>query len=516
MKQILKKAILALGALVALSTLVFFTGVFWPLDLPKPANTPDRILIKGAQIVDVERGVIRPDMDVLIENGQITAVRPNIDDQIATIIPGLGQYVVPGLFDMHMHSITLSPVLTHPLFVAAGVTAVRDMGGCLDKADPWVACIDDKREWNRAVADNEMVGPRYDVVTGLAINGGAEIPGGFDSVLGAATPDGARDRVRYDQARGIDFLKPYTRLPREGYMALAEEAQKHGMYLAGHQPFAVSGPDLVKARQRSVEHAFFFLWECWPGIDDLRVAGDLAQAFKVENRDRMIREHDAARCQELRTLMVDHGTAFVPTHTTRKLDAYALDEAYRNDHRLRFIPGPLRFLWLEDANAMARRAGEGQQDFYMQTYHFGLEQTGAARRAGVTILAGTDAPDSFAFPGSGLHDELEHLVDAGLSEAQALRAATSDAAYFLGLEGGAGVIAPGARADLVMLSANPLDNISAVRQINTVILAGSIYDETQLQRLKDSVEEIAGHWSMWPKFTWQMLTSPVMRRQLID
>ena len=516
MKPIFKKTMLALVALVGLFAAVFFTGVFWPLDLPKPANSPDRILIKGVQIVDVKQGEIRPNMDVLIELGQISEVRPNIDFPSAVIIPGLGQFLVPGLFDMHVHSITLSPVLTHPLFVAAGVTAVRDMGGCLGEDDPWVACIDDKQKWSRAVADNKMVGPRYDLVTSLAINGGTEIPGEFDRALGAATPKGAHDRVRHDRARGIDFLKPYTRLPREGYMSLAEAALENGMYLAGHQPFAVSGPELVEAGQRSVEHAFLFLWECWPGIDDLRAVGDLAQAFSINNRYRMIREHDAIRCQKLRTLMADHGTAFVPTHTTRKLDAYALDEAYRNDDRLRFIPGPLRFIWLEDANAMAERAGDGQQEAYMQTYRFGLKQTGLAKRAGVMILAGTDAPDSFAFPGTGLHDELEHLVDAGLSEAQALRAATSDAAHFLGLEGLAGVIAPGARADLVMLGANPLENISAIREINTVILAGSIYDENELKRLQVGVEETASHWSMWPKFAWQMLTSPLMRRQLID
>lgn len=516
MKRILTKAIFVLGAFLAILVLAFFVGVLWPLDLPKPTDAPDHLLIENVQIVDVERGVLQPGMDVLIEHGRITAIGPNIDAQEPTVIPGRGQYLIPGLFDMHVHSIKMSPVLTHPLFIVSGVTAVRDMGGCLGEDDPWVACADDKREWNRAVANNLMVGPRYDLVTGLAINGGAEIPGGFDAALGAATPEGARDRVQHDLARGIDFLKPYTGIPREGYLALAHAASEQGMYLAGHQPFAVSGPELVEAGQRSVEHAFLFLWECWPGIDDLRRAGAMDQAFSINNRERMIREHDAARCQQLRTLMAEHGTAYVPTHTTRKLDAYALDEAYLNDNRLRLIPGPLRFIWLEDANAMARRAGEGQQRAYLRTYHFGLEQTGAARRAGVTVLAGTDAPDSFAFPGSGLHDELEHLVDAGLSDAQALRAGTSEAARFLGLQGLAGVVDRGARADLVMLRANPLEDISAVRQINTVILAGSIYDHEDLKRLENGVEETAGHWSMWPKFTWQMLTSPVMRRQLAD
>lgn len=322
--------------------------------------------------------------------------------------------------------------------------------------------------------------------------------------------------MAHDVGRGIDFLKPYTRISREGYLALAEAAAQHDLYLAGHQPFEVSGMELVEAGQRSVEHAFLFLWECYPGMEEIRAQGDLARAYSLEYRDIMIREHDQHQCAVLRRAMADSGTAFVPTHTTRKLDAYALDEAYRNDPRLRYIPGPLRFMWREDATAMAAKAGAGEQDAYMQTYRFGLVQTGLAHAAGVVVLAGTDAPDSFAFPGSGLHDELAHLVEAGLSNFEALRAATLAPAQFLGLEHRAGVIAPGARADMVLLRRNPLDDISAVRDIDTVILAGSVYGFDDIERLKAGVESAAGHWSMWPKFAWQMLASPIMRRQLMD
>jgi predicted amidohydrolase YtcJ len=176
----------------------------------------------------------------------------------------------------------------------------------------------------------------------------------------------------------------------------------------------------------------------------------------------------------------------------------------------------LKFFWLNDADGMARRAGEQGQSSYLEFYRFGLEMTGAAHAAGVQILAGTDTPDSFAFPGTGLHDELDHLVQAGLSPLDALRAATLEPASFLGLEGKAGIIEPGARADLVLLSGNPLDDISAVRTTRTVVLAGTVYDRDDLDALLGGVEKTAGSWSIWPKFIWQMLNSPIMRRQWAD
>lgn len=507
---------LALAAVVALIVLTFFTGVLWPLETPRPNERHERVLFTDVAIVDVEAGAVLTDRQILIGNGRILAVGREIDAGGAQVLSMRGRFAIPGLFDMHVHSIKLSPTVTHPLFVAAGVTAVRDMGGCIGIKDPWVACADEKRSWNEAVANGRMVGPRYDQVTGLAINGGTEIPHSVEPALGAATPAGARRRVEFDAARDIDFLKPYTMVPRDAYLELAQAAAEHGLHLAGHLPLAVSGHEAIEAGQRSIEHAFLFIWECYPGMNELRAAGYARSVYTNELRVRMIEQHDARLCSELHESMAAADTAYVPTHTTRKLDAYATVESYRTDSRLRYIPGPLRALWLEDANNMAARAGEDGSDSYRRFYEFGIRQTGVAHRAGVTVLAGTDAPDSFAFPGSGLHDELEHLVKAGLSPLDALRAATLEPARFLQLDGTAGVVRAGARADIVFLDGDPLTDISAVRAIDTVVLAGVIYDRSDLDELLRYVEHAAGSWTMWPKFIWQMINSPIMRKQFVD
>ena len=505
-----------LAVLLLIASLWLVLGAWWPLSLPQPIQQPERLLIAGAAIVDVVDGGLRNGQDILIESGQIVNVGPELVADGALRIEAGGLYVIPGLFDMHVHSSKLSPVLMHPLFVAAGVTAVRDMGGCVGIEDAFVACIEEKREWNRAVAAGEMVGPRFDQVTSLAINGGREIPAGMDPALGGATAAGARQRVVLDSHRGVDFLKPYTMLPREGFLALASEAQKAGLYLAGHKPLAVSAEEAIIAGQRSIEHAFLFIWECYPGMPELRSADNLRRVFTHELRVAMLDGHDARQCAELHRRMVAGGTAFVPTHTTRKLDAYATDEAFRSDPRLRYIPGPLRRMWLGDADGMARRAGEIGQESYMDFYRFGIEQTGIAHRAGVTVLAGTDAPDSFAFPGTGIHDELDHLVEAGMTPLEALRSATLEPARFLGIENLAGNVVPGARADIVLLGTNPLEDIRGVRDIEKVILAGAVYHRKDLDQMLAGVESAAGSWTMWPKFAWQLLRSPIMRKQFGD
>lgn len=505
-----------LGALIGLAVVALIGGVLWPLEIPEPNRRPDPLLLVNTSVVDVEAGLVRYGQDILIENGLISAVKAGLDAEGAQVLDAGGRYAIPGLFDMHVHSIKMAPALTHPLFVAAGVTAVRDMGGCIGIEDAWVACVEEKRAWDKSVGEGLMVGPRFDHVTDLAIDGGGEIPDGVERSLGAATPEGARARAEYSRSRGVDFLKVYTMVPRDGYVALAQAAREEGLYVAGHLPLAVSALDAIALGQRSFEHAFLFIWDCYPGMGELRGSDDPRSVYTNEMRMRMIGAHDAALCSALHERMIEAGTAFVPTHTTRKLDAYALDEDFRNDPRLKYIPRPLRALWLQDADNMASRAGAGGQESYQAFYEFGIKQTGVAHRAGVTVLAGTDAPDSFAFPGSGLHDELDHFVKAGLSPLDALRTATLEPAVYLGLTGTAGVIKAGARADIVLLDENPLTDIRAVREIDSVVLAGVVYDRDSLDDMLAGVERNAGSWSMWPKFLWQILRSPIMLRQFGD
>jgi len=515
MKKMKKLAIwLTAGLLTVLA--VFSAGVFWPLEAPAPGLNNQKSLFINVSVVDVVTGEVKPGQNILVEHGAIVAVGPNLSASDAHVIDGAGRFAVPGLFDMHAHSMKMAPLLAHPMFVAAGVTAVRDMGGCIGLEDAMVACATDKRGWDQAAREGSAVSPRYDRITSLAIDGGFEIPTALDQSWWVTDTATAEQRVLFDVGRGIDFLKPYSSLTEEAYLALAASAKENGIYLAGHKPFVVSAKTAIAAGQRSFEHAFLFIWDCFPGIDAYRATGSIRTAFTNEARSEMIEQHDPAQCADLHARMRAAGAVYVPTHTTRKLDAYAIDEAFRSDERLKYTPAPLRTMWLQDADGMAKKAGDGGEESYKAIYDFGLKQTGLADKAGVTILAGTDAPDSFVFPGLGLHDELEHLVLAGLSPLDALRAATLEPARFLGLEGEAGIIQAGARADIILLAANPIADISAVRTVDGVMLAGVYYDAAARAKLMKSVEHAANSWSMWPKFVWQTINSPITLRQFAD
>ena len=516
MKQWIKKLAVWLGAALLIVLAVFSAGVFWPFESPAPGLNSQKSLITNVSLVEVDTGQVKPGQDILVENGVIVAVGANLSAVDAALIDGTDRFAVPGLFDMHAHSMKMAPILAHPMFVAAGVTAIRDMGGCLGLEDALVACASDKRGWNKAAIEGTAVSPRYDQVTSLAIDGGSEIPTALDQSWWVRDAASAQKRVLFDVGRGIDFLKPYSSLSEKAYLALAAAAEKNGTYLAGHKPFVVGATTALAAGQRSFEHAFLFIWDCFPGIEAYRANGSIAAAFTNEARSEMIVQHDAAQCAGLYGEMQDAGAVYVPTHTTRKLDAYALDEDFRNDERLKYVPSPLRTMWLQDADNMAEKAGAGGAESYQAIYDFGLKQTGLAHKAGVTILAGTDAPDSFVFPGLSLHDELEHLVLAGLSPLDALRAATLEPAQFLGLKGKAGIIQAGARADIVLLMANPVTNIAAVRTVDGVMLAGVYYDAAARTKLMEGIEAAANSWAMWPKFIWQTLNSPITLRQFAD
>ncbi|MEO1087893.1 MAG: amidohydrolase family protein, partial [Acidobacteriota bacterium] len=265
-----------------------------------------------------------------------------------------------------------------------------------------------------------------------------------------------------------------------------------------HRPAAISAVEAAGSGQRSLEHARLFLYEAFTGADELR-GRQLARLRGEETgggrlidtamRRRMIDDFDPARFDAITAAMVENDVAFCPTHLTRKMDAFADDPDYRSDPRLRYIHFVMRYFWDDDADGMVEvdPTPEGRRVF-KDFYRRGLELTDRAHRAGVTILAGTDANDTYVFPGFSLHDELAELVKAGLAPAEALRASTVDAAAFFELDDELGRVDAGYRADLVLLGGNPLDDIRATSTIEAVVLGGAYYDRPALDELLHGVE----------------------------
>ena len=497
MKTILKRILITLASVLLLALGVFFGGVLWSVTLLPPGVSRKDVAIANVTIIDTENGESLPDMTVVVSSRRIVSMGRAgsvVIPEGARVLDGTGKFLIPRLWDMHVHvNSKLSPILHMPLFIAHGVTGVRDMSDCRNPSDPFLACVEDKRKWHQQVMEGDLVGPQILGVGSFVIHRPSEEE---------------QQLVHYlEEERGVDFIKVGNWIPRNSFFALMEEARKVGIPVVGHRPRPVSAVAASNAGQLSFEHARLFLFECFPGADAYR---DGKTDFRVstELRRQMIDEHDPSMCEEIFSVLARNQTWFTPTHGTRKMDAFADNEVYRDDPRLKYISWLQQRAWNKNADGTVARdpSPEGRKafiDFFLK----GLELTGRAHAAGVKILAGTDANDAYIFPGSSLHDELEMLVQAGLSPGEALKSATVNPAIYFSKTEDYGTIGTGKVADLILLEANPLGDIANIRRINAVVFNGNVYDRDALNRLLDHVEEEAGSFSLSCKLIWGYLRS---------
>ncbi len=498
MKRILNRILLGAVIVFVILLIISFSLVTWPLPVPlTPNHTSGPLAITNGSVVDPHTGALLSGQTIVILKGRIAKLASNdslIIPENATQIDGSGKFLIPGLWDMHVHQGSkLAPQLTMPLFIASGVTNIRELGGFVG--------LELKKDWQKQILTGNLLGPR--------VMGQASF-----MVSGLSSEDEARDRANHIHGER-DFIKVLNPVLPDHYFPLIEEANKKGIPVLGHRPRAVRAVDAANAGHKSFEHARLFLFECYPGAPKLReryrarYAGVDTMNGRIETtamRREMIDNHDPGLFKELVDVMVQNNTWFCPTHITRKMDALADNEAYRNDARLKYINFGQRMWWKYDADGMIDRdpSPEGRKAF-MDFYLKGLQLTGKAHRAGVKILAGSDANDTYCFPGFGIHDELQELVKAGLPPMEALRTATLNPAEYFGLLSNYGSIAAGKVADLVILDANPLKDISNTTKINTVIFNGDVYTREDLDHMLAYVERNASSFSILFKAGWEKL-----------
>ncbi len=238
------KAAAALATATLLLTLALFTvGVLWPTEPLEPVHTLTPVAIVAVDIVDVQANRLVPGQTVLIDADRIRAIGADGTVPLppgVQVIDGRGRFLMPALWDMHTHVYAFAPLLDLPLHIAYGVTNVRDMQGCPLPDDPFIACAEDKRRWTREALARQRVGPRIVASTSFMANG----PGMLKRLknvppfFGTATPAQARDFVRHFAGQ-VDAIKVYDRIPREAYLALADEARRMGLAVVGHRPHAV-------------------------------------------------------------------------------------------------------------------------------------------------------------------------------------------------------------------------------------------------------------------------------------
>ena len=501
-----KRVIVIMATLIVALMALFTVGVLWPTASLEPVHTSSPLAILNITILDIRSSRLVAGQTVLIEGGRIIGV----GDATAVVVPataqivkGNGRYLLPALWDMHTHVLAIAPLLDLPLYIGYGVTNVRDLQGCPKADDPLIACAEDKRRWTAEALAGNRIGPRIVASTSFMANGPDMLDHMKDvpEFFGTATPEQARAFVRHFAGQ-VDAIKVYDHIPRSAYLALTDEARRLGMDVVGHRPHAVSAIEAA-ALQKSIEHARFVLHESFAGSAKLREQANTA--LWREDRRRMLDEHDPQMAQAIFGAMKDAGAWYVPTHLTRWVDAYADNPLVREDPLLRYLHPLLKWVWLEDIDAtMANDPSPQARATYREFYRKGLELTSAAHRAGVKILAGTD----YIVAGADVHRELEQLVAAGLTPSQALHAATLAPAEYFGLEDQYGSVAVGKTADLLLLEANPLDDIRNTRHLAGVVFNGNLHERADLDRISDHVERQARSWSVACKILWRFIKSP--------
>lgn len=457
-----------------------------------PAQAQSRsIAIERVNVVDVARGTIVPDQTVIVERDRITAVVPAATAQTppnALRVAGSGKFLIPGLWDAHVHVIgwELDRLLL-PLLVANGVTSVRDMFGELGAAEAT----------RRRVLDGAVLGPRI-ISSGHILDGRPAIWNGSVSVADSA---GARHAVDSLASHGAPFIKVYSRLTEDELRAVADEARRHHLRFAGHVPMLVSAATASDLGQASVEHLTGMLSGCSTVDDDVR--GELRAAVAsrggwnaanvVLRREtgRILANFDSTTCSDLGRRLARNGTWLVPTTTVLHSVAFLDDTALAADPRLKYIPRAIRESWNPRSDFRFRMLTSEDWTARKRAYTRQIELIRVLHDAGVSFLAGTDLGNPFTFAGFSLHEELARLVDAGLTPAEALRAATLGPASFMQLADSLGTVERGKVADLVLLDANPLTDIRNTTRIAAVVLRGKLLERDELDDLLRKAERLA-------------------------
>ena len=431
-------------------------------------------------VIDTASGATLPDMTVVIDGGRIARVEKTKHAKIpkaAKVVDASGKFLIPGLWDMHIHTffgkwVPGGKEVTLPLFIVNGVTGVRDMGSDLE---PILAA-------RKEISEGALLGPRM-VVAGPMLDGPKTQ---FPASIAIATPEDGRRAVNMLKSRGVDFIKIQSYVPRDAYFAIADECRKQNITFVGHVPDAIRGSEASNAGQKSFEH-LIGIFEGSSAAEDELLKGPKGPA-------RFLETYDASREAALIALLAKNQTWQCPTLFWERgqwlIDAPELKNEVAHDPGAKYVP----VFWREKSwpEFTASIIKSLDTDPLPVREKFVEHELGIVKRlhaAGIAFLAGTDCPAGVdVLPGFSLHGELQRFVAAGFTPLAALQTATINAAKFLDRLADFGTVEKGKVADLVLLDANPLDDIRNTQKIAAVVAGGRYFSRENLDRILNDVE----------------------------
>lgn len=433
------------------------------------ARSTGTLVIKNISVIDGTGAPIKSGMTVVVKNGLITEIVPAKNFRPpakAEIISGDGKYLIPGLWDMHVH-LKNSTASALPVFIANGITSVRDMAGGFEELS----------EMRRRVEAGEIAGPRIrfsgpelespESVARAKASGKKE---NFDLTrIVVAKPEDAEPAVKRLKKMGVDFIKLRTWPSPETYFAIIKAAREAGMQIVGHAPESLDPIKVAEAGQASIEHGFY----PYP-----------------------LSKYSEAEREEIIEAFVKNRVAIVPTLVTWNERIFPLDrekeiiadKTNRIDFRRKYVAPELLEYWafqIKDRKPLSSESLKG----WTGAIDTMAADLGVMYRKGVRIMPGTDLAGPLIFPGFSLHDELELFVaKIGMTPMETLESATRVPAEFMGLADCLGTIEKGKIADLVLLDADPVEDIKNTRRIAGVIRGGEYFDRAKLKKLLRETE----------------------------
>lgn len=516
---------------------------------PLPEKVTEYYEITEVNVIDVINETIKYNQDVVIQNGIIISIEAhtsiknsmknqervstektiensivarsytgneNIHNATETIINGHGKYLIPGLWDNHSTVLKTSPELDFPLYIANGVTSIRSNLSCPNEDEiSLYACMKDKMEWQKAVSENDMLGPLIHGWGTYPIHGKRKNHPDSPPFHSAHTVEQARKVVRhyakYPKAQRPFFLKTYNWIKPEQYAELSRYAKRHGFELSGHMPRSLNLHDVVDAGQRSIAHARLFMFDCAtlsPGVLSELQRGKhkktpLPQLYRL-----LLGAFDEKGCQKKYEYLAKHNVFLNPTLITRRNDYYMAANKLDEIQGLEYVHYLMKLTFSEALGELGDNLSNDDIRAFKDFYILSAQTIALAQKAGVKVLAGTDSWNEYVVPGFALHEELQALAQAGLDNYAVLQSATINGAKYFRIEDEIGSINVGKVANMVLLNANPIENIKHTQAIHTVFQGTQIYKTEKLSQLKQNVKKLSNSHSITAKILMMVLQNP--------
>ncbi len=465
---------------------------------PKEVVFEDATCIENINIIDPVAG-LKENQTVIIKDEKIYRIAASSTLELSSennIIDGSGKYMIPGLWDAHVHFSyieALAPSM-FDLFLAYGITSVRDTGGRIEFV----------KKWKDLSKTNPTDAPRV-MIAGPLLDGVPNVYDGSDAghpplSVGLPTVEAVAQQIKMLDSVGVDFLKAYEMLKPEQFSLVTKLANEKGLKVTGHVPLSMDVISASNGGLNSMEHMRNLELSCASNASELLTqrikllrdgkkdpGGKLRSAIHQAQRQTAIENYDESKADEVLGVLARNQTWQIPTmalntaFVTRPFMQSQWQESFT------YLPDSIGDRW----NATIKSAMDSEVPPFRQQYaQWMMDMVGKIHTAGIGIMAGTDTPIGFLTPGLSLHEELGVLAAAGLTPQEALQTATTNPAKYFNMESELGSIKEKYWADLILLDANPLENINNTKRINAVVKQGKFYSRNDLDdilaRLKNN------------------------------